>query len=205
MIALTQIETMLAHRAFGQLVRRILENGRGASEPIRDRLLRPECVLPAALGLALQRGCELTYGPVPATLRLARRIVRLERPNGLFRAADRVVAGADKANRPAGMAAIAVVVRGLIEFTHQLEAAGTDQGRRIGSAAARAIRALAAGQRSSGLIGRDAIDSAIVAWQLGGEAEFRRAVRFDALCRAMGSAAEGLLLCPFARHPRAAA
>jgi len=165
MISTAQIQRMVQTGAFSRLVGRILANGRCESGPARRRLAEPLSAAPAGIGLALQRLCELTYGPSETAASLAERLLRLQRPDGLFGA------GAD-----ASVAAAAVALRGLLDWRQQREDAGAAPDDRLEGAIRRGIDALAAvlaRRRTSRL---DRVELEVVLWQLGRIRAFRRAV-----------------------------
>ena len=165
MISRVQIQRMVETGAWGRLVQRILANGRCRSAAARQRLSEPGPAMVAGLGLALQRLCELTYGPTDIADRLACRLLRLQRPDGLFGGRE-----------SPSLAASAVALRGLLTWGEQGGRSAAGPHHRLDSAIERGIAAIAAtlsrpGQRSS-----DRVDVEVVLWQLGHNDAFRRAV-----------------------------
>lgn len=173
MLSLVQIQRLVAARDCRLLVDRVLSNGRLDSQAVRACLTSPQAVVTAALGLALQRACELTYGPTAIAADLAWRLLDQRRGDGLFGTGP-----------TPSIAASAVAIRGLLAFLDQSRAAARN-GRQapdaIADAVNSAIAALAELQRDDGLLGRDTTETAIVVWQLGDRAEFRAALRLPDL------------------------
>lgn len=191
MISLHQIERLVEQEAYGRLVRRVLANGRCADSAVLTSLREPGVLRPAALGLALQRVCELSYEPSPTAIRLARLLLRMQTEDG--RVGPLALCAA----------ATAIAMRGLLELRELLEGLADHAILREVTDAAirRGIESLAARQRA-GAIGSDTTDAAIVLWQLGGSGQFREGVCMSKLMRevAMGLAeGEGAAeLCRFA-------
>jgi len=165
MISTAQIQRMVQTGAFSRLVERILANGRCQSGPARRRLAEPSSAAAAGIGLALQRLCELTYGPSEAAAGLAERLLGLQRRDGLFGA------GAD-----ASVAASAVALRGLLDWRQQRKDAGSAPDHRLEGAIRRGIEALAAVVARRCTSPLDRVDLEVVLWQLGRIKAFRRAV-----------------------------
>jgi hypothetical protein len=164
MISQVQIQRMIETGAWGRLVQRVLANGRCRSAAARRRLSEPGPAMAAGIGLALQRLCELTYGPSDMADGLAGRLLRLQRPDGLF--GGRVAPS---------VAASAVALRGLLIWGEQRgRSAGTDH--LLDSAIERGIASIAAALSRPGLRPPDRVDIEVVLWQLGRDEEFRRAV-----------------------------
>jgi hypothetical protein len=165
MISPSQIERMVAAGAYGRLVGRILSNGRCRSVEARSRLAQPPAAAAAGLGLALQRLCELTYGPSAMTARLVKRLLLLQHADGLF--------GADAATSPA---ATAVAIRGLLAWRDQLEEAGHIVDPALQRAIERGLAALIAAASGNTEAVVDQTDREIILWQLGQCDAFRRAL-----------------------------
>jgi hypothetical protein len=115
MLNLQQIERLIEANQYPHLIQRILANGREVDERVHRALLCPAIVAPAALGLALQRACELSYGPTDVVERIVARLLDLQHANGRF--------GSDRFTpRATGDAIIAtaIALRGLLDYQHQL-------------------------------------------------------------------------------------
>lgn len=134
-----------AGAAFERVIERILNNGRCHCPAVRRALFGSTAVRAVATGLALQRCCELTYGPTAMGRDLADRLATMMDDEGLF--------GGD-------IAATAVAVRALLDW---VDASGEG----VSDVAQRAIAGLGECQDASGLLGGDVVASAIVLWQLG--------------------------------------
>jgi hypothetical protein len=169
MLSLTQIQRLVATGDYRLLVERVLSNGRLDGCAVRSCLTDPRAVVPAALGLALQRACELTYGPAAIAVDLARRLLDQRRGDGLF-----------GTGQTSSIAASAVAIGGLLALFDQCRADGSDVRLaldEIKAAVDSALAALGDLQREDGRLGRDSTDVAIMLWQLGDRAEFRAALR----------------------------
>jgi len=185
MISLNRIERLVCAGAWERIIDCVLDNGRSRNLALRLRLARAEAACPAALGLALQRCCELTYGPTPAAAGLAARLIHAQNDRGLWRPADAGGGGSPGGASPGSLPAAAAALRGLIEYRRQrLEAAATVDPA-LETAIDRGLHALAGHQGEDGLIGDDGVDAAIVLWQLGGVAAFRERVRYFDLLEAV--------------------
>jgi hypothetical protein len=165
MISTAQIQRMVQTGAFSRLVERILANGRCQSDPARRRLAEPSAAAAAGIGLALQRLCELTYGPSEAAAGLAERLLGLQGPDGLFGS------GPD-----ASIAASAVALRGLLDWRRQREDARAAPDHRLAGAIRRGMDALVASVARRRVAPLDRVDLEVVLWQLGRIRAFRRAV-----------------------------
>lgn len=84
MISIRQIGRLLSQQSYRQLADRILANGRCHCDALRAALLEPPRVRPVALGLALQRSCELAYGRDAQVDDLAAALLATQRPDALF-------------------------------------------------------------------------------------------------------------------------
>ena len=148
-----------------------------------------------ALGLALQRVCDLTYRPTPASIVLLEGLLERQRPDGSF----------------GGVAATAVALGALLGVIDQLRVLpGSPSPHFIEQALERSLNGAVGpaleflkqaqngpvGSQMDGLIG-DEIDSAIVLWQLGLERRFASEVRYAELLESVD--AHGL------RHDRSTA
>jgi hypothetical protein len=115
MLTLSQIERLLDAGHYGVLLDRVLANGRCHERELRQALRCPGVLAAAALGMALQRVCELSYGPSPLAARLADRLLDLQQVDGGF--------GPDRDTPAAARDAIlasAIALRGLLDCTAQL-------------------------------------------------------------------------------------
>ncbi len=79
-----QIEQLIKQEEHPSLVRRIMGNGRATDPQTMSYLLDKYGVTAAALGLALQRLDELTYGRDPLSDTTACRLCTYQRKDGLF-------------------------------------------------------------------------------------------------------------------------
>ena len=126
----------------------------------------------AALGIALQRVCELTYGWTPVGAQISERLLELQRIDGLF--------GGRSGGRTAGAGASAVAVKGLMAWRdHVSEATGEDVGQHgpadrgqspatEASTRARLNRAIDAALHAISDAQVDpTVESEIIRWQLG--------------------------------------
>lgn len=208
MLNLTQIERLAQTNGWERLVERVLENGRGGLLAVRMRLALEEAIGPAAIGLGLQRACELTYGPTPLLEGLAARLVHMQRQDGHFVSPD-ASPDSDGSSRRPSPAATAIAIRALLAWRDLLEAVALDASAApLDRAIDRGLFALACAQREDGGFGRgacDLIESAIVLWQLGGRSEFRRAVRYHALLDVVEEDATSTTLVEVSRLAHAAA
>lgn len=85
MISLPRISRLAAAQRFDALLDDVLANGRHVPLALRLRLGACEASLgAAALALGLQRFLELTLGPTPQSLTLARALLDRQRPDGGF-------------------------------------------------------------------------------------------------------------------------
>jgi hypothetical protein len=166
MISLTQIQRMIDHGSFAQLIRRILSNGRCTCPAIREHLLGnptgPDTPL-AACGLALQRCCELSYLPTNVARRLGDRLAAAQMPDGRFGIAD-----------DTALATTAIAVRGLIDYRDQ-ESIGCKECVAVNLDAAidRGLRAITHMVNSAAGTRDHAIGILIAIWQLGHLSAFR--------------------------------
>jgi hypothetical protein len=179
MISQHQIVRLVEARedaAAAQLIDRILANGRCRSTLARQTLTRSNALEVAALGLAIQRICEITYRPAPQSAALMARLLQLQRDDGTFRASP---IGDDETI----LAATAVAIRALIAHQSQCAAFNMQLNAVVNHAIARGIDSLA---RAATNCLRDQliIDPAcwaIVLWQLGDIPDFRAHVPTEPL------------------------
>ncbi len=192
MITQTQILRMVESQAFARLVDRLITNGRCHSPVAIKMLQQPETAGPAALGLALQRLCEITYWPSPDGTALAHRLVRMQRRDGVF-------CGGASADSGARVAATAVALRGLIDWVTQhndQRATGGNDDRLaiIRKAIARAWEALAREWRDARTRGKcDEAVWAIALWQLGDCDDARKHLPIDEIRRNVIASSAALL------------
>jgi hypothetical protein len=163
MITQTQIVRLIEAQEYSRLADRLLSNGRCHSAQAIDRLARPEAAAPVALGLGLQRLCELTYWPHPHGAGIAHRLVRIQRRDGSF------VSGTES-SADATLAVTATALRGLIDWLAQHDHSGRNDDRLalIRNSIDRAWHALAAAFATARASDQwDHVAWAIVLWQLG--------------------------------------
>ncbi len=175
MLTVAQIERLVESREFGRLAARIVENGRcdAAEEAEVRRRIDAGCGLePAALGLALQRMCELTYAPCPPARTPAARLIGSQRADGLW------------GDGRYSVAASAMALRGLLDYERLHDECRMTSPNGLEAAIDRGARALTSLQRVDGSIGRDGLDNLIVMWQLGGSHPYLP-IRFFDLRRAI--------------------
>jgi hypothetical protein len=196
MISQSQIDRLLGSEDYGRLIERILSNGRCRSIVARDTLRQPGALLPAALGLALQRITELTYRPAPLADRLALSLVAIQREDGMF--------GSDSASAPAELAATAIALRGLIGWIACRPTRADEHVQESRSAVARGLQALSRRSRAPDLQ-VDALGWAIALWQMGDLVEFRSAVAIEKLLQAVGDCGAELIEPDLRRYARAMA
>lgn len=181
MLSLFQIQRLADNENFDQLIRRVLSNGRCLDRTAAERLCGVEACRGAALGLALQRTCELTYGLDPVADALAQRLLSHQRGDGMF-----------GLPRSPSIAATAIAVRALALWLAQASEQSPDAGAvlfsRVEAAVTAATRALARHQDADGSFGDD-VDDEIALWQLSGHAVKRwlasSRLNLDALARAV--------------------
>jgi hypothetical protein len=188
MLNLPRLSRLVESGEFERILEEVSRNGRPLPIGVRLRLSEPAGLPPSAMGLALQRVCELTYRPTPLAVALARGILDRQDAGGLF----------------GTLSATAVALAALFSFSDQLalltsaaaaERFGVDEdlARKVRRAVEAAVHRLHRAQEESpaGRLGEpptligDELDSAIVLWQLGLEPRFTAAVRFGELLSAM--------------------
>lgn len=199
MISQPQIVRLIEAQEYRHLIDRILANGRCRSAAARRVLMRPECAAVAALGLALQRLCEITYRPTPAAQMLAQQLIALQRDDGTF--GDPLEISAESS-----LAATAVALRGLIAHASQIELTGAAAPESITTSIEDGVNALASQYHSMNDHGVHAVDWAIVLWQLGETPHLRDHVPVDHLLTMLDETATDLIeddLCRYA-HAMAA-
>ncbi|HVP73689.1 MAG TPA: hypothetical protein VMS30_08120 [Phycisphaerales bacterium] len=155
MLSPNQIGRFIANEDYRRLVDRLLTNGRCHSRRAQALLHAPESLEVAAIGLGLQRICELAYWPVPDGSELAHRLMRLQHRDGLF-------AGQ--------IGASAVALRGLIEWSGGFDQR-EDECLLLERSVERGVRALAAAWSGAALDSESLAQWAIVLWQLGDSSE----------------------------------
>lgn len=187
MLNLVQIDRLAEQNAWERLIERVLHNGRGGDLVMRLRLVREEAAAPSALGLAVQRTCELTYGPSAVGTGLVAQLLHLQRDDGFFVSAVDDHSPTASSPRRASPAATAIAVRALNDWREQCCSAGHDVDARVDRAISRGLFALACAQQDDGGFAQDDMESAIVLWQLGRVPAFRQAVRFHDLIDAVSS------------------
>ncbi len=187
MMNLNQIQRLVRLSQHRQLIERILPTGRCRSRQAVECLMQAEHIEAAALGLGLMRACELSYLPMPLGRELAARLLKVMRPDRLFGC------GAEPS-----VAASAAALRGLVEWRELCESVGQDVSD-LRDVISRSLDMLASLRHSGGLLGGDAVGSAIALALLGDLEEFRAAVDArklgDAVDRCSGIAFE---LCRYA-------
>jgi hypothetical protein len=188
MLNLIQIRNSLRLGSCDRLIERILRNGRCPHPSARTVLCAADSARPAALGLALQRWCELTWDVNETAATIAGKLLAIQRPDGLF------------GDGPTGsIASAAVAVRGLLDWGERYESGGRGIPSELHTAAHRALHAIAASQDHTGLLGGDPIASSIGLWQLGDQALARRKLNMPALLAAVNAASTSDSdLCRFA-------
>lgn len=199
MISLPKLVRFTHSQQFDRMFDEVTHNGRGLPLAARLRLSEVEAQPATALGLALQRVCDLTYRPTPASIVLLEGLLERQRSDGSF----------------GGVSATAVALGALWSVVDQLRALPgspsphfIDQSLEdglngaVGQALAY-LKSVQDGQAASrlfdepdGLIG-DEIDSAIVLWQLGLDTRFTSYIRYAELLESVD--ARGL------RHDRSTA
>lgn len=94
MISLPRITRLAAAHRFDTLLEDVLRNGRALPLVLRLRLAADPDTLPGtALALALQRFLELTLGPTPQAIDLARALLDRQCPGGSFGSVPATAAG----------------------------------------------------------------------------------------------------------------
>lgn len=164
MVNQNQIRRLVELRSYGRLIERLLPAGRCRSDQAVCDLCRPEASAAAAIGLALQRCCELSYTVTPATKRLADSLAVIRRGDGLFGDGEQPSVGAS-----------AVAIRAMLEWSQLCERSGHGSAR-LGREIDRSIRALAQLQDDEGLIADNPVGSAIALSMLGDQSEFQQSV-----------------------------
>ncbi|MCP3904342.1 MAG: hypothetical protein GY715_11990 [Planctomycetes bacterium] len=160
MMSIRQIEQMIERKSYRRLVDRLLDNGRCVRHHVRRRLLQPEHLVGTALGLALQRVCEMSYGPCEIGARIAEEV------------RGRLAAATDALASPAtiseALPAATVALRGLADWVgrddHRVSTA-SDDGR--DPTIRRALDAVTAVVGGADLARSDPVAVEIAEWQLG--------------------------------------
>lgn len=187
MISLPRMVKQAGEGQFDRILEDVLRNGRQIPLQARMRLEGADTLPAAALGLALQRVTELTYRPSDAALTLLERLLNRQRPTGSFGSIAGTAVALAALHAALSQHDALPGARGSGRYmSRELEA-------RAREAAAQATHFLVQSQDADalddeegpgGLIG-EPIDTAIVLWQLGLDTRFTRAVRFEALMRAV--------------------
>lgn len=200
MISQHQIVRLLETKEFRQLIERILANGRCRSVLARRVLARPEAAEVAALGLAIQRLCEITYRPAPQTAALVSRLLQHQRPDGTF-------ATAPTGDENAILASTSVAIRALIAHRSQAAAFGTPAAAPVDHAIARGVNMLATAAMQR--LDHEHIDSpaawAIILWQLGDVDQFRNRVSTESLLELLDQAGAEIIEDELTRYAHAMA
>jgi hypothetical protein len=177
MMSVQKIERLVERGQTEALLEAVVQNGRPLPLGVRLRLGESVASVRAAgLGLALQRVVELSYGPDPAALRIAERLL------------DQLceVDGLEGPDRPSP-ASLVVALAGLEDLLAQLERFGHPAEGFVGEGLVHASAAVAhvlleaaalsnADPATRGLVG-EAVDSAVVLWQLAGRARLADRLR----------------------------
>lgn len=163
MISIRQIVLLVEQGSFHNLARRILANGRLGSAALDRALMDRQAVAPCAVALALQRCCELTYGPTEETALLASRLLRLQSAHG----SERAAAGCFAPDSTHWVTATALALRALLDVQHQHGSESTAAMSRVSTAIDRAVQALEPHVLQEP--GPDRATLAILFWQLGDE------------------------------------
>lgn len=197
MLSETQIVRLLEAEDYRHLVERILCNGRCRSVVARRTLTRPQTARLAALGLGLQRLCELAYRARKCADGLADRLLAAQRLDGLF--AD------EGASIESKLAVSGAALRGLIMWIDLNRMSGRSVDRAASDAIARGFAALA--ERFGGGIDvhTDAVGWAIVLWQLGDVPTFRRALPVEDLLALLDESQADLMEDELSRFAQAMA
>src|SRR5690606_19629896 len=169
MLSQRQIMRLVDAEEYKVLVERILANGRCPSGMTRQLLTRPEVAAPAGIGLTLQRLTELTYGPSPVANHLARRLLAMQRRDGLFGY------GSEPTNELL-LAATAAALRGMLAWVEQHRAMHQAVPVWVENTINLGLDALAAKFNEKPNMIADAVGWAIVLWQLGDQEAFRSRV-----------------------------
>ncbi len=190
MISLHQIEQLLRAESYDRLIDRVLANGRSVAGTLAARLHEPDARAPAACGLALQRCCELSYGPTAIAGDLASRLLAQQDDDGSF---------------GGSFAGAAVALRGLSDYAKQHREIGEAVDEPMAAGITRGMEALRRAQADDCGPGADAEAWAIVRWQLGDQPAFWPAVRLDSLTEAIDRSLDVGPLDSLRRVPCAAA
>ena len=200
MISQHLIVRLIEAREYRQLIDRILANGRCRSPLAKRTLMRPEAAEVAAIGLAIQRICEITYRPAPQAAALVERLLQLQREDGKFNAAT----GAD---HEVILAATAVAIRALISYQDQGSALGLSGDSRVHHANARGVAALE--RAAASCLNKRMLDApacwAIILWQLGDVAEFRQNICVEAILDLLNACGAEIIEEELARYAHAMA
>ena len=200
MISQHLIVRLIEAREYRQLIDRILANGRCRSPLAKRTLMQAEAAEVAAIGLAIQRICEITYRPAPQAAALVERLLQLQREDGTFNAAP----GAD---HEVILAATAVAIRALISYQAQASALGLPGDSRVHHANARGVAALE--RAAASCLNQRMLDApacwAIILWQLGDVAEFRQNICVEAILDLLNACGAEIIEEELARYAHAMA
>lgn len=175
MISTRQIDRLVKQHAYRQLACRILANGRCHCDQLQDALLEPHRVRPVALGLALQRCCELAYGRDAGADDLAATLLATQRADGLF---DMHADIAGSATALAGLLTWRMFREQVDQPIDESEDEAIERGLDgLARTVQHAVESMHAGSEQSTII-------SAVLWQLGHWGEFRRRVSVPHLLRA---------------------
>ncbi len=185
MLSPSQIGRFITNEDYRRLVDRLLSNGRCHSRRAQAVLHVQESLEVAAIGLGLQRICELAYWPVPEGADLAHRLLRLQPRDGLFGPPHSMP------NAAPIIAASAVALRGLIEWNGAFEHR-EDERPLLERSIDRGLRALAS-VWSGAATSRELVPWAIVLWQLGDSEQALATLPAKWIRSAVAAADPGLL------------
>lgn len=186
MLTPTQIGRFIANKDFRRLIDRLLSNGRCHSRRAQARLHEPEALEVAAIGLGLQRICELAYWSVPDGSDLAHQLLRLQRRDGSFGQRHAV---ADSQHLIEGSA---VALRALIEWLDAFDHR-EDERSLLEQSIERGLLALKREWRQRETGDSNDLAWAIVLWQMGDEDRARERLPMTAIRKRLSSVSPALL------------
>lgn len=187
MLSVKQIHQQVQSRAYRRLTQRILANGRCQSPQILKRLLEPGAVAPAALGLALQRLFELTWGSSSESQIILTRLLACQAASGLFGDPDRIARNGRNIEHEGVMsiAATAIVIQTLTIALARMDLRESRNQSvylpQLKAALERAMMALTRSLDASLSDDINDVDAAIVLWQLGDLKPMARHLGLDQL------------------------
>lgn len=186
MLSLRHIERMVESKAYSRLIQRILANGYCDRPSAIQRLLEPRAVSPAALGFALQRVLELSYGPLELADHLVGMLLLLQSHDEKGDYEKLVIISP--------MSARAVVLRSLLKWQMQVGLQPkSDQASLIAQvslAIERGLTELGRQISSESGEGVDPIDAFLIHWQLGDFAAAKKRIDFPALITRLNQASD---------------